>query len=96
MYEYQDKCVVLRCIPNLLPGSPVEAVAVEWSTDYALLGGDGRRELVSVKHRDPGQHDWTIGRLRLRTSSAICMQSGVRWERPATSSSSRMRDSSQH
>jgi hypothetical protein len=63
-YEYQDKCVVLRCIPNLLPESPVEAVAVEWSTDYALLGRDGGWELVSVKHRDPGQHDWTYGRLK--------------------------------
>ena len=69
MYEYQDKCVVLRCIPNLLPGSPVEAVAVEWSTDYPLLGSDGRRELVSVKHRDPGQHD---GGPLLHSACAIC------------------------
>jgi WD40 repeat protein len=37
---------------------------VEWSTDYVLLGQGGRRELVSVKHRDPGQHDWTFGRLK--------------------------------
>lgn len=64
MFEYQDKCVALRCIPNLLPESPVMAVAVEWSTDYVLLGREGHRELVSVKHRDPGQHDWTFGRLR--------------------------------
>ena len=41
MYEYQDKCVALRCIPNLLPGSPVEAVAVEWSTDYVLSAVPG-------------------------------------------------------
>lgn len=64
MYEYQDKCVALRCIPNLLPQSPVLAVAVEWSTDYVLLGSDDRRELVSIKHRDPGRHDWTFGRLK--------------------------------
>ncbi len=38
MFEYQDMCVVLRCIPNLLPESPVVAVAVEYSTDYVLLG----------------------------------------------------------
>jgi hypothetical protein len=63
-YEYQDACVVLRCIPNLVPDSPVEAVALEWSTDYVLLGCDDRRELVSVKHRDPGQHDWTFARLK--------------------------------
>ena len=55
---------MLRCIPNLEPGSPVEAVAVEWSADYVLLGGDGQRELVSVKHRDPGQHDWTFAKLK--------------------------------
>jgi hypothetical protein len=66
MYEYQDKCVALRCIPNLPPGSPVEAVAVEWSTDYVLIGSAGQRELVSVKHRDPGQHDWTFGRLKAK------------------------------
>lgn len=63
MYEYQDKCIALRCIHNLLPESPVEAVAVEWSTDYALLGG-GEPELVSVKHRGPGQGDWTFGKLK--------------------------------
>jgi hypothetical protein len=63
MYEYQDKCIALRCIHNLLPESPVEAVAVEWSTDYALLG-DGEPELVSVKHRGPGQGDWTFGKLK--------------------------------
>jgi hypothetical protein len=63
-YEYQDACVALRCIPNLVPGSPVEAVAVEWSADYVLLGGDGRREVVSVKHRDPGQNDWTFAKLK--------------------------------
>ncbi|HEY1704088.1 MAG TPA: hypothetical protein VGG75_30695 [Trebonia sp.] len=63
-YEYQDDCVVLRCIPNLRPGSPVRAVALEWSTDYVLLKDDGWHELVSVKHRDPGQHDWTFARLK--------------------------------
>jgi hypothetical protein len=63
MYEYQDKCIALRCIPNLLPESPIEAVAVEWSTDYALLGDD-TGELVSVKHREPGQGDWTFGKLK--------------------------------
>ena len=63
-YKYQDKCVALRCIPNLLPGSPVDVIIVEWSTDYMLLGNDGRHELVSVKHRDPGQHDWTFAKLK--------------------------------
>jgi hypothetical protein len=63
MFEYQDMCVVLRCIPNLLPKSSVLAVAVEWSTDYALLGREAQRELVSVKHRGSGQGDWTFSRL---------------------------------
>jgi hypothetical protein len=64
LFEYQDTCVALRSIPNLLPGSPVAAVAVEWSTDYVLLGRDGQRELVSVKHREPGQGDWTFAHLK--------------------------------
>lgn len=64
MFEYQDMCVLLRCIPNLLPESPVLAVAVEWSTDYVLLGREGHRELVSVKHRSPGQGAWTFSRLK--------------------------------
>lgn len=37
-FEYQDACVVLRCIPNLIPGS-IEAVVIEWTTDYVVLGG---------------------------------------------------------
>ena len=50
LYEYQDACVALRCIPNLLPDGHVEAVVVEWSTDYILLGRDGHRaEVVPVQ-----------------------------------------------
>ena len=64
MFEYQDMCVVLRCIPNLLPESPVVAVAVEYSSDYVLLGRAGEQELVSVKHRGRGQGDWTFSRLK--------------------------------
>jgi tetratricopeptide (TPR) repeat protein len=63
-FKFQDVCVALRCIPNLLPGSPLKAVVVEWSTDYVLLAEDGQFELVSVKHRDPGQNDWTFAMLR--------------------------------
>src|SRR6202034_1243611 len=36
-FEYQDACVVLRCIPNLLPGSPLIAVVIEWTSDYVAL-----------------------------------------------------------
>ena len=32
-----------------------------------LLGNDGHRELVSVKHRDPGQHDWTFAKLKIES-----------------------------
>jgi hypothetical protein len=39
-------------------------VALEWSTDYVLLKDDSWHELVSIKHRDPGQHDWTFARLK--------------------------------
>jgi tetratricopeptide (TPR) repeat protein len=63
-FEYQDACVALRCIRNLTPSSPVIGVAVEWATDYVLLTADGHRELASVKHRDPGQDDWSYADLK--------------------------------
>ena len=62
-FEYQDACVVLRCIPNLIPGGSVEAVVIEWTTDYVVLGRDDRLELVSVKHREQDQRAWTFGDL---------------------------------
>ena len=55
--------MALRCIPNLVPKSGVRAVVVEWATDYVLIGDDDHVELVSVKHRDPGQGDWSRARL---------------------------------
>ncbi|MFG2042225.1 tetratricopeptide repeat protein [Dactylosporangium sp. NPDC048998] len=63
-YEYQDSCVALRCIDNLAPTSPIVAVAVEWATDYVLIGADGTNEMVSVKHRDSGQDDWSYADLK--------------------------------
>jgi hypothetical protein len=54
---------VVRCIPNLLPGGHVAAVVVEWTSDYVLLAGDGRVELVSVKHREEDQPPWNFGDL---------------------------------
>jgi hypothetical protein len=62
-FRYQDECVALRCIANLLSGHVI-AVVVEWSTDYIALFGNGSVELVSVKHRDPGQGEWPAGELR--------------------------------
>lgn len=62
-FEYQDACVVLRCIPNLLPGSNIAAVVIEWTTDYVILTTDGRVELVSVKHREEDQPPWSISDL---------------------------------
>ena len=63
-FEYQDACVALRCIPNLTSGSGLRAVLLEWSTDYVLVYDDDRVELVSVKHRDPGQGDWSFAKLK--------------------------------
>ncbi|MEN3615796.1 serine/threonine-protein kinase [Plantactinospora sp. ZYX-F-223] len=62
-FRYQDECIALRCIPNLL-SQGVTAVVVEWSTDYIAVLPDGDPELVSIKHRDPGQGDWPISELR--------------------------------
>ena len=62
-FEYQDSCVVLRCIPNLLPGSSLAAVVIEWTTDYVIVATDGRVELVSVKHREEDQPPWRVSDL---------------------------------
>jgi hypothetical protein len=55
--------VVLRCIPNLLPGGYVGAVVIEWTSDYVVLALDGRVELVSVKHREEDQPPWNFAAL---------------------------------
>ncbi|GAA2715896.1 hypothetical protein GCM10010437_098670 [Actinoplanes palleronii] len=79
-FEFQDACVALRCIHNLLQSSPVVGVALEWSTDYILLTKGGHWELVSVKHRDPGQNDWSYAELKkenvLRDLHAVWKQMG--------------------
>lgn len=54
---------MLRCIPNLLPGSHAAAVVIEWTSDYVVLARDGRVELVSVKHREEDQPPWNFGDL---------------------------------
>ena len=41
----------------------VTAVVVEWSTDYIAILADGVPELVSIKHRDPGQGEWPMSEL---------------------------------
>jgi tetratricopeptide (TPR) repeat protein len=62
-FEYQDACVVLRCIPNLPPDGLIAGVVIEWTTDYVVLDHDGRMELVSVKHREQDQRPWTFSDL---------------------------------
>ncbi|MEV6523121.1 hypothetical protein AB0M43_14315 [Longispora sp. NPDC051575] len=59
-FEYQDECVALRCIANLL-SDQVHEILVEWSTDYLVGLSDGGVELVSVKHREPDRRSWTMG-----------------------------------
>jgi hypothetical protein len=62
-FRYQDECVALRCIPNLISGR-VTAIVVEWSSDYLVVAADGTVELVSIKHREPDQPAWTPSALR--------------------------------
>jgi hypothetical protein len=62
-FRYQDECVALRCIPNLISGRVV-AVVVEWSSDYLMVGAGGTVEMVSIKHREPDQPAWTPSALR--------------------------------
>lgn len=54
--------VALRCVANLA-SEDVTAVVIEWSTDYIAVLADGDPELVSIKHREPGQGAWTMGEL---------------------------------
>lgn len=61
-YTYQDECVALRVIRNLL-SDDVASVVLEWATDYALCMANCDIELVSVKHLEPSQGSWTLGRL---------------------------------
>ncbi len=62
-YNYQDECLARRIILNLKNGDARHFV-VEWSTDYAVIAQNDSVELVSVKHRDPNQGEWTVGELR--------------------------------
>lgn len=62
-FAYQDECVALRIVRNLTEGD-IESVVLEWSTDYALRTSRGEVEIVSVKHVEPSQGPWTLGRLK--------------------------------
>jgi tetratricopeptide (TPR) repeat protein len=62
-FRYQDECLALRCIASL-SSDEVDFFVTEWATDYIVQTRDGRRELVSVKHRDPNQGEWTLSRLK--------------------------------
>jgi tetratricopeptide (TPR) repeat protein len=62
-YRYQDECLALRCIANLTCDE-IDLFVTEWATDYVVRARDGGQELVSVKHRDPHQGEWTLSRLK--------------------------------
>ena len=62
-YRYQDECLALRCIADLASDN-IDLFVTEWATDYVVRTRDGGHELVSVKHRDPHQGDWTLSRLK--------------------------------
>ena len=62
-YAYQDECLAVRCVANLV-SEGVWAVVVEWSADYLTLLAGGGIEVVSVKHRDPGQSQWPLSKLK--------------------------------
>ncbi len=62
-FRYQDECIAHRCIPNLF-GNEIEAIVTEWALDYVVVLSDETFELVSVKHREPNVHSWTMYELR--------------------------------
>lgn len=61
-YSFQDHCLVIRCIDNLVSGG-LHRVVAEWSSDYLAVSADGVVELVSIKHRRPDQPFWTPSEL---------------------------------
>src|SRR4051794_33475496 len=61
-YQFQHELAARRCVKVHLQDE-VEKVICEWHTDYIVCFRDGRVELVSVKHLEPGQLPWTIREL---------------------------------
>ncbi|MDP9799594.1 hypothetical protein J2S43_008106 [Catenuloplanes nepalensis] len=57
-YHFQDHCIAIRCIDNLVSGA-LREIVVEWSSDYLAVSADGAVELVSIKHRETDQPRWT-------------------------------------
>lgn len=57
-YAFQYAVTVGTCM-ELLTGE-LQAVIVEWHTDYITVGSNGLRTLVSVKHREHDQGPWRL------------------------------------
>lgn len=59
-YRYQAALAARVVMHSLQDGSDVEQVICEWWGDYVVARRDHPRELVSVKHVEPGQLPWTL------------------------------------
>jgi Cap4 dsDNA endonuclease len=61
-YRYQWECTAATCIA-MLASEDIVAVICEWHEDYIICYTHGRRELVSVKHREPDRGPWNLSQL---------------------------------
>ncbi|MFF3057019.1 dsDNA nuclease domain-containing protein [Streptomyces sp. NPDC057909] len=60
-YAFQYQVIARHCCE--FDASDLEWLLCEWHTDYVLALSGGRYVLVSVKHREPNQGNWTLNRL---------------------------------
>lgn len=61
-YRYQSCLITAQCMALVVEGGST-AVICEWHEDYVVQRPNLRSELVSVKHHEPDQVNWTVGQL---------------------------------
>jgi hypothetical protein len=67
-YRYQSEIAARHGFASLTH-SNIRSIVCEWHEDYVVIFDDGLLELVSVKHREPGQGPWTM--------ATICKDGGL-------------------
>lgn len=68
-FRYQAHLVARACATMILD-QRVSAVICEWHEDYIVQFANGPSEIVSVKHHDGSQNNWTVRQL--------CVDGGLR------------------
>jgi hypothetical protein len=61
-YQFQAALVAARCV-HMMVDDRIKAIICEWHEDYVVQFANGSSELVSVKHHDGDQLNWTVKQL---------------------------------